>query len=78
MDYHVLAWPFVTDFGHPAVAFDCEGATCIWRCWVARGICRDGQALPLHPRIEDPQDEVKDATIAQCALWTSLGHREVR
>ena len=28
--------------------------------------------------IEDPQDEVKDAMIAQFALWTALGHREVR
>src|SRR5215510_7471209 len=34
--------------------------------------------LPLHPRVEHPQDEVKDAVIAQFALWTTLGHREVR
>ena len=30
----------------------------------AIGLCRDGQALPLHPRIQDPEDEVKDAVIS--------------
>ena len=29
--------------------------------WVAMGICRYGQALPLHPRIENPQDAMPDA-----------------
>ena len=38
------------------------------------GVCWHGQALPLHPGIEDPQDEVKDAIIAQFALWTALRH----
>src|SRR5215475_3821405 len=28
--------------------------------------------------VEHPQDEVKDAIIAQFALWPTLGHREVR
>src|SRR6266581_969784 len=42
------------------------------------GIGRHGQALPLHPRVEHPQDEVKDAIIAQFALRSPLGHREVR
>ena len=46
--------------------------------WVATGLCRYGQALPLPPRREAPHDEVKDAIRAQCALETSLGHREVR
>src|SRR4051794_22477656 len=46
--------------------------------WLPIGVCWHGQALPLHPGIEDPQDEVKDAIIAQFALWTALGHREVR
>ena len=32
------------------------------------GVCRDGQALPLHARIQKPQDEVKDTIIAQFAL----------
>jgi hypothetical protein len=41
--------------------------------WLALGIVRDGQALPLHARIQDPQDEVKDAMIAQFALGTPLG-----
>ena len=42
------------------------------------GACRHRQALPLHPRVEDPQDEVKDAVIAQFALWTAFGHGEMR
>ena len=45
---------------------------------LALGIVRYGQALPLHPCVEDPQDEVKDPVIAQFALWPPLGHREVR
>src|SRR5262249_20600600 len=46
--------------------------------WLAIGLCRDGQALPLHARIQDPQDEVEDAVIAQFALRSTLGPREVR
>src|SRR5262249_43551681 len=42
------------------------------------GVCRYGQALPLHPGVEHSEDEVKDAIIAQFALGTPLGHREVR
>ena len=38
----------------------------------------NGQTFPLHPRIEDPQDEVKEAMIAQFTLRTALGHRKVR
>src|SRR5438876_8984062 len=38
----------------------------------------NGQALPLHPGVEHPQDEVKDAIIAQFALRSPLGHGEVR
>src|SRR5262249_31109721 len=45
---------------------------------LAWGVCRHGQTLPLHPGVEHPQDEVKDAIIAQFALWTALGHGEVR
>jgi hypothetical protein len=46
--------------------------------WVATGLCRYGQALPLPPRREAPHDEMKDTIRAQCARETSLGHREVR
>src|SRR4029453_8189656 len=46
--------------------------------WFALGICRHGQALPLHPCIEHPQDEVKDPVIAQFALLSPFRHREVR
>jgi hypothetical protein len=46
--------------------------------WFAMRVFRHGQALPLHPRIKHPQDEVKDAMIADFALWTALGHGEVR
>jgi hypothetical protein len=45
---------------------------------LASGVLRDWQALPLHPRIEYPQDEVKETMIAEFTLRTSLGHREVR
>ncbi len=45
---------------------------------LALGVGRHGQTLPLHPGVEHPQDEVKDPIIAQFALWTTLGHREVR
>src|SRR5215510_13977961 len=43
----------------------------------AVGVLWYGQALPLHPRVELPEDEVKDAIIAQFALRSPLGHREV-
>jgi hypothetical protein len=42
------------------------------------GVLRHGQALPLHPRVEEPQDEVKDTMVAQLALGPPLGHRQVR
>ena len=45
---------------------------------LALGVLRYGDALPLHACIQDPQNEVKDAMIAQFALRTPLGHREVR
>src|SRR5215468_3668890 len=44
---------------------------------LALRIVWNGQALPLHPGVEHPQDEVKDAIIAQFALRSTLGHREV-
>src|SRR5207245_9067823 len=45
---------------------------------LASGVLWYGQALPLHPRVEPPQDEIKDAMIAQFALGSTLGHGEVR
>ena len=42
--------------------------------WLPSGVCWHGQALPLPPGLEDSQDEVKDAIIAQFALWTALRH----
>src|SRR5882724_7719674 len=45
---------------------------------LALGVVRHGQTLPLHPGVKHPHDEVKDPVIAQFALWTALGHREVR
>ena len=43
-------------------------------------VARSGyrHALPLHTRIEDPQDQIEDAVIAQFALRPAHGHREVR
>ena len=45
---------------------------------VAIDVFRYGQTPPLHPCVEHPQHEMKDALIAQFALWTPLGHGEVR
>jgi len=44
---------------------------------LALGVVRDGQALPLHARVEHPQNEVEDAMIAQFTLGSPLGQREV-
>jgi len=44
----------------------------------ALGIVRHGQTLPLPAGVEDPQDEIEDAIIAQFALRSALGHREMR
>jgi hypothetical protein len=40
---------------------------------VTLGVCRHGQTLPLHPGVEEPQDEVKGPIIAQFALRPALG-----
>jgi len=45
---------------------------------VASLVFRHGQAFPLHAGIEDPQDEVEEAVIAEFALGTAFGHGEVR
>jgi hypothetical protein len=37
-----------------------------------------GHALPLHPGLEDPPNEIQETMITQFALGTTLGHREVR
>ena len=37
------------------------------------GVLRHGQALPLHPSIEDRQDEVEDAMIAEFAPGSARG-----
>ena len=46
---------------------------CVVYCWFAVRIVRHVQTLPLHSRVEDPQDEVKDAMIAQFTLGSTLG-----
>src|SRR5262249_12797129 len=51
---------------------------CVMNGRFAVGVVWYGQALPLHPRVEDPEDEVKDSIIAQFALRPTFGHREVR
>ena len=45
---------------------------------LASGVFGNGQAFPLHAGIEDPQDEIKEAMIADFARRTPLGPREVR
>src|ERR1700745_971337 len=42
------------------------------------GVLGYRQALPLHPCVEHPEDEIKDAMIAEFALRPTFGHREVR
>src|SRR5438105_13409638 len=41
-------------------------------------ICGHGQRLPLHARIQDPEDEVEEAMIAEFASGSALGQGEVR
>jgi hypothetical protein len=55
--------PFGKDFVHGRVV---NGR-------LALGVVRHGQTLPLHPGVEDPQDEIEDAIIAQFALRSPLG-----
>ncbi len=45
---------------------------------LAMGVCRYGQAFPLHARVEHPQDQVEDAMIAEFTLGSALRHGEVR
>jgi len=40
--------------------------------------CSASNFADSAPGVEHPQDEVKDAIIAQFARGTALGHREVR
>jgi hypothetical protein len=47
-------------------------------CRLAMRGFRDGHALPLHPGIEHPSDQVQEALIPQFALGTTRGHCEVR
>ena len=35
----------------------------------------DWHALPLHTRVEDPQDQIEHAVVAQFALRSTHGHR---
>ena len=35
-------------------------------------------ALPLHTRIEDPQDQIENTMIAQFTFRPAAGHRKVR
>jgi hypothetical protein len=46
--------------------------------WLAVGVCGHGQTLPLHARVEHPEDEGEEAMIAEFALGSALGHGEVR
>jgi hypothetical protein len=54
---------------------------CVVDGWCALGVCGYGEALPLHACIQEPQNVVEDAMIAQFtlgSLGSALGHREVR
>ena len=71
-DERLLERPIIGPFGKGSIDVRVVNG------WVAIGAFRNGQALPLHPGIEYPQDEVKEAMIADFALRTTLGHRELR
>ena len=40
---------------------------------LAMGVLRDGHALPLHPGLEHPYEQVQEAMIPQLALGTAPG-----
>ena len=71
-DERLLERPIISPFGKGSV----DGR--VVDDWFALGVLRHGPALPLHPRLEDPSDEVKETMIAQFARRSTLGHREVR
>jgi hypothetical protein len=71
-DKRLLERPIIGPFGKRSVDIGVVNVR------LASGTFRDGQALPLHPRIQHPQNEVKEAMIADFAPRTALGHREVR
>ena len=71
-DERLLKRPIIGPFGADFV----DGGVVYGRFPV--GVCRHRQALPRHPRVEDPQDEMKDTMIAQFALRPPLRPREVR
>jgi hypothetical protein len=71
-DERLLERPIIGPFGKGSVDVGVVNVR------LARGTFRDGQALPLHPGREHPQNEVKEAMIAEFAPRTALGHREVR
>ena len=68
----LLARPILGPFGKGSVDVR------IVNGWFAMGIFRNGQALPWHPGIEHPQDEIKEAMLTEFTPRTPLGHREVR
>jgi hypothetical protein len=71
-DERLLERPIIGPFGKGSVDIGVVNVR------LASGTFRDGQALPLHPRIHHPQNEVKEAMIADFAPRTALGQREVR
>ena len=71
-DERLLKRPILGPFGEGSVHVGVVNG------WLAMAISRYGSALPWHPRIEHPEDKVKDPMIAQFAFGTPLGPREVR
>jgi hypothetical protein len=71
-DERLLERPIIGPFGKRSVNVDVVNVR------PASGTFRDWQALPRHPRIQHPQNEVKEAMIADFAPRTAPGHREVR
>jgi hypothetical protein len=71
-DERLLERPIIGPFGKGSIDVRVVNG------WFASRACRNGQALPLHAGIEHPQDEVKEAMIAEFTLWATFGPREVR
>src|SRR5262245_23271546 len=67
----LLERPVIRPFGKDAVDVG------VVNVWLASGVFRNGQALPRHAGIKDPQDEVEKAMIAEFVRWAPFRSREM-
>ena len=67
-----LERPVIRPFGKGAVDVG------VVNVWFASGVFRNGQALPRHAGIKDPQDEVEKAMRGEFVRWIPFRSREMR